>query len=41
MTRTPQLGDIGEPKREIEVEPLEEPAVEPVTAPVPAEPVPA
>lgn len=38
-------GDIGEPRREYEFEPLEEPATEPVRepvpVPVPAEPVPA
>jgi hypothetical protein len=39
--RTPRCGDIGEPRREITIEPLEEPATEPVTVPVEPEKVPA
>lgn len=35
------MGNIGEPRREIELEPLEEPVESPVEAPVRKEPVPA
>jgi len=36
------MGDIGQPLREIELEPIEAPGVpEPVRAPAPAEPAPA
>ncbi len=44
VTLPPRMGDIGEPKREIEFEPFPEeaPVEAPATpAPAPAEPVPA
>lgn len=39
-TREIRDGNIGEPLKHIEFEPLEAPAEEPATSPAPAEPVP-
>jgi len=38
---TPHAGDIGDPLKHIELEPIEVPNTTPATVPAPSEPVPA